>query len=104
MHQGQEQQEAIVTLPRLCTALPILAYADFKASFIFHTIQERKKKGIAYASMYLSRSEKNYPVHKLELLAPKRAITDMFHEYLCGTKYQVFTNNNPWIMSWQLLC
>ena len=50
---------------------------------------------IAYASRSLSPSERNYPAHKLEFLALKWAITDKFHEYLYGAKFQVFTDNNP---------
>ena len=76
----------------------MLAYADFKAPFILHTdasgeglgavlyqAQEGRQRVIAYASRSLSKSEKNYPVHKLEFLALKWAITDKFHEYLYGS-------------------
>ena len=92
VHWGPEQQEAFETLQRLCTGSPILAYADFKAPFILYTdasgdvlgavlyqVQEEHKRLIAYASQSLSRSERNYPVHKLEFLALKWAITDKFH-------------------------
>ena len=105
---GPEQQEAFETLQRLCTDSPILAYADFKAPFILHTdasgdglgavlyqVQEGKQRVIAYASRSLTRSERNYPVHKLEFLALKWAITDKFHEYLYGSQFQVYTDNNP---------
>ena len=37
VHWGPEQQEALETLQRLCTEPPVLAYADFKSSFILHT-------------------------------------------------------------------
>ena len=86
----------------------MLAYADFKTPFILHTdasgeglgavlyqVQEGKHRVIAYASRSLSKSEKNYPVHKLEFLALKWAITDKFHEYLYGSQFQVYTDNNP---------
>ena len=86
---------------------PLLAYADFKAPFILHTdasgdglgavlyqVQEGQKRVIVYASWILSRSERNYPVHKLEFLALKWAITDKFHEYLYGSEFQVYTDNN----------
>ena len=43
----------------------------------------------------LSKSERNYPVHKHEFLALKWAIPDKFHEYLYGSKFQVFIDNNP---------
>ena len=48
-----------------------------------------------YASRSLSKSERNYPVHNLELHALKWAITDKFHVYLYGSEFQVFTDNNP---------
>ena len=89
---GPEQQEAFETLQRLCTESPILAYADFKAPFVLHTdgigdglgavlyqVQDGQKRVIAYASRSLSKSERNYPVCKLEFLALKWAITDKFH-------------------------
>ena len=57
--------------------------------------REGRQRVIAYASRSLSKSEKNYPVHKLEFLALKWAITDKFHEYLYGSQFQVYTENNP---------
>ena len=52
---------------------------------------------IAYASQSLFRSERNYPVHKLEFLALKWAMTDKFHKYLYGSEFQVYMDNNPHI-------
>ena len=85
-----------------------MAYANFKAPFVLHTdasrdglgavlyqVQEGQKTVIAYASRSLSKSERNYPVHKLEFLALKWAITDKFHEYLYGSEFQVYIDNNP---------
>ena len=108
VHCGPEQQEAFETLQGLCTESPILAYADFKAPFILHTdasgdglcavlhqVQEGKQRVISYASWSLTKSERNYPVHKLEFLAMKWAITDKFHEYLYGFQFQVYTDNKP---------
>ena len=108
VHWGPEQQEAFEALQRLCTESPVRAYADFKAPFILHTdasgeglgavlyqVQEERQRVIAYTSRSLSKSEKNYPVHKLEFLALKWAITDKFHEYLYGSQFQVYTDNNP---------
>ena len=108
VHLGPEQKEAFETLQGLCTESPVLAYADFKAPFILHTdasghglgavlyqVQEGEQRAIAYASRSLSRSERNYPVHKLEFLALKWAITDKFHEYLYASQFQVYTDNNP---------
>ena len=57
--------------------------------------QDGQRRVIAYASRSLSPSERNYPVHKLEFLTLKWAITDKFHEYLHGADFQVFTDNNP---------
>ena len=50
---------------------------------------------IAYASKSLSQTKRNYPAHKLEFLALKWAVTDHFHEYLYGGKFDVYTDNNP---------
>ena len=92
----------------LCTESPVLAYADFKAPFVLQTdasgdglgailyqVQDGQKRVIANVSRSLSRSERNYPVHKLEFLALKWAITDKFHEYMYGSEFQVYTDNNP---------
>ena len=56
---------------------------------------EQYNKVIAYASRGLSKSEKNYPAHKLEFLALKWAITEKFSDYLMGQTFSVFTDNNP---------
>lgn len=37
----------------------------------------------------------NYSAMKLELLALKWAVTEKFREYLLGTSFTVFTDNNP---------
>ena len=79
MHLGQEQQEAFVTLQRVCTESPLLAYANFKTSFILYThangeelgvvfyhVKEGRKKVIVYASRCLSKGKKKYPAHKME--------------------------------------
>ena len=36
-----------------------------------------------------------YPVHKLEFLCLKWAITDQFREYLYGNMFHVYTDSNP---------
>ena len=103
-----EQQEAFETLQRLCTESPILTCADFKVPFVLqndasgdglgavlYQVQDGQKRVLAYASRSLSKSERNYLVHKLEFLALKWAIIDKFHEYLYGKEFQVYTDNNP---------
>ena len=62
---------------------------------VVYQVQDGQKRVITYASRSLSKSERNYPVHNLEFLALKWAITDKFHEYLYGSEFQVFTDNNP---------
>ena len=86
----------------------MLAYADIKAPFILHIDasgdglgavlnqdQDGQKRVIAYASRSLSKSERKYPVQKLEFLALKWDITDKFHKYLYGAEFQMFIDNNP---------
>ena len=77
--------------------------------FILHTVssstglgailyqkQEGKLRVIAYASRSVSKSESNYPAHKLEFLALKWAVCEKFHKYLYGSKpFEVYTDNNP---------
>ena len=105
---GDQNNRKLLRLCKSFTQSPILAYADFKAPFVLHTdangyglgavlyqVQDGQKRVIAYASRSLSKSERNHPVHKLEFLALKWAITDKFDEYLYGSEFQVFTDNNP---------
>ena len=103
-----ECQEAFDKLKELCTTTPILAYADFEKPFKLHTdvsvlglgailyqVQDGIEKVISYASRSLMKSEAKYPVHKLEFLCLKWAITKQFHEYLYGNTFDVYTDNNP---------
>ena len=50
---------------------------------------------IAYASRSLNRAESHYPAHKLEFLTLKWAVVEKFHEYLYGSTFDVYTDNNP---------
>ena len=103
-----EGQEAFDKVKDICTTTPILAYADFGKPFKLHTdvsvlglgavlyqVQHGVEKVISYASQSLTKSEAKYPVHKLEFLCLKWAITDQFHEYLYGNTFDVYTDNNP---------
>ena len=104
-----ECQEAFENLKDACTDTPILAYADYKKPFRLNTDASEKELGavlyqtqedgtqrvIAYASRSLSKTERNYDAHKLEFLALKWSVTERFHEYLYGGKFDVYTDNNP---------
>ena len=103
-----ECQHTFDNLRELCTTIPILAYADFAKPFKLHTnasvlglstvlyqVHDGVEKVISYASRSLTKSETKYPVHKLEFLCLKLAITEQFHKYLCGNTFDVYTNNNP---------
>lgn len=105
---SQTCQAAFDTVVQKLTSAPVLGFADWKIPYILHTdasvnglgaalyqVQDGKTRVIAYASRGLSRSEKNYPVHKLEFLALKWAICEKFHDYLYGVSFQVLTDNNP---------
>lgn len=103
-----ECERAFKTLVDKLTSAPVLAFANPKLPYVLHTdasgeglgaalYQEQggKLKVIAYASRGLSRSEKNYPTHKLEYLALKWAVCEKFHDYLYGSEFTVLTDNNP---------
>ena len=107
-HWKDEHQESFDKLISLLTSAPILAYADYTLPYELHTDaslkglgailyqnQEGNKRVIAYASRRLSKTEKNYPAHKLEFLAMKWAITDKFKDYLYNSSFKVITDNNP---------
>ena len=102
------QQAAFDNLIAKCCEAPVLGYADYSSPFVVHTDasldglgavlyqkQDGKDRVISYASRRLSPSERNYPVHKLEFLALKWAVTDKFHDYLYGNQFTAFTDNNP---------
>ena len=106
---NQDCEVAFQALKKKCMETPILAYADYNKPFKLHTdasgiglgavLYQTDQNGhdrvIAYASRVLSKSERNYPAHKLEFLALKWAVTERFHEYLYGGEFEVFTDNNP---------
>ena len=94
---------------RHCTTAPILAYANFAKPFKLHTdacgtglgavLYQTREDGteavIAYASRSLNKAESHYPAHKLEFLALKWAVVEKFHEYLYGSTFNIYTDNNP---------
>ena len=89
--------------------VPILAYANFTKPFKFHTDACRSGLGavlyqthddgtddiITYASRSLTKAETQYPIHTLEFLTPKWAMVEKVHEYLCGSTFDIYTDNNP---------
>ena len=62
---------------------------------MYQTQEDGTQRVIAYASRSLSKTERNYDAHKLELLALKWSVTECFHGYLYGGKFDVYTDNNP---------
>ena len=107
-----EHQKAFDTLKLALTTAPVLGYPNFNREFILETdaslrelgavLSQVDEKGkthvIAYMSWTLRPSEKsmcNYSSAKLELLALKWAVTRKFRDYLLGSKFTVYTDNNP---------
>lgn len=50
---------------------------------------------VVFASRTLSRAQLNYPAHRLEFLALKWAVCDIFSHWLKGINYTIWTDNNP---------
>jgi len=108
---NDKHQQVLEQLLDQLTSPPILAYPDYSLPFILYTdasleglgailyqMQGDTKKVIAYGSRALSPTEKNYHMHsgKLEFLALKWSICDMFRDYLYyAPKFQVYTDYNP---------
>ena len=108
----QECQEGFDQLKKALIEAPILAYPDYTKPFILETDASLKGLGavlsqkgednevhvITYASRSLRPSEKsmhNYSSAKIELMALKWSVCDKFKYYLLGSKFTVFTDNNP---------
>ena len=102
------QDTAFEILKDRLTSAPVLGYPNVSTPFELHTDtslkgleavlyqeQDGAKRVIAYASRGLSKSERNYPAHKLEFLALKWAIIEQFSDYLTGQTFAVYTDNNP---------
>ena len=109
---ASEHQKAFDTLKLALTTAPVLGYPNFDREFILKTDallrglgavlsqvdEDGKTHIIAYVSQTLRPSEKsmcNYSSAKLELLALKWAVTTKFRDYLLGSKFTVYTDNNP---------
>ena len=103
-------QAAFDYLKEKFVTTPILGYADFTKSFIVEVDtsldglgavlsqdQDGKRHVIAYASRTLRPNERNmreYSSMKLELLALKWAVCEKFKDYLYGSIFEVWTDNN----------
>lgn len=110
-HWEGECQRAFDDLRTALTSAPVLAYPDYTKPFIVETDasdkglgavlsqkQDGKLRVIAYASRGLRGAERNmenYSSMKLELLALKWAVAEKFREYLLGSEFVVYTDNNP---------
>jgi hypothetical protein len=97
----QALKNAVVSAPVLTVADPSLPYelhTDASMTGLGAALYQKKDgrlHPVAFASRSLSNSEKNYPVHKLEFLALKWAVTEKFHDYLYGATFMVLTDSNP---------
>ena len=109
---ASEHQKAFDALKLALTTAPVLGYPDFEREYIIKTDASLRGLGavlsqvdhqgkthiIAYTSQTLRPSERsmhNYSSAKLELLALKWAVIEKFRDYLLGSKFTVYTNNNP---------
>ena len=107
-----EHREAFDALKEALSTSAVLGYPNFTREFILETdaslnglgtvlSQQDKDRNIhviAYASQSLCPSERsmqNYSSAKLELLVLKLAVTEQFHDYLLGSQFQVYMDNNP---------
>ena len=105
-------QEGFDQLKKALTKAPVLAYLDYSKPFILETEASLKGLGavlsqkgddneicvVTYASQSLRPSEKSmwdYSSAKIELMALKWSVCDKFKDYLLGSKFTVFTDNNP---------
>ena len=109
---SKECQEGFDALKHALTTAPVLAYPDYTQPFILETdaslkglgaVLSRKGKDgevrvFAYASRSLWPSERSmhdYSSAKIELMALKWSVCEKFKDYLLGSKFTVFTDNNP---------
>ena len=108
----EEHEQAFQSLKDALVTAPVLGYPDYTKSFMLETdaslkglgavLSQRSDDGeirpIAYASRSLRPSEKSmcdYSSAKLELMALKWSVCDKFKDYLLGSRFTVYTDNNP---------
>ena len=109
---SSECQEGFDNLKKALISAPILAYPDYSQPFILEMDTSLKGLGavlsqkvddntvqvIVYASRSLRPGEKSmrdYSSAKIELLALKWSVCEKFKDYLLGSKFTVYTDNNP---------
>ena len=105
---GSRTGDSVRHFEEQLTSPPVLGYPDFSKPSELHTDacgtglgvvlyqnQDGRNRVIAYTSRGLTKSERNYPTHKLEFLALKWVVTETFSDYLLGKTFSVFTDNNP---------
>ena len=109
---AKECQEGFDALKHALTTAPVLAYSDYTQPFILETnaslkglgavLSQKGKDGevrvIAYASRSLrpsKRSMRDYSSAKIKLMALKWSVCEKFKDYLLGSKFTIFTDNNP---------
>ncbi len=103
-------EEALQTLKLELTKNVTLAHPDFDQPFILAVDAsfdgvgavlsqvlpgEEIARPVAFASRTLSRSQMNYPAHRLEFFALKWAICEKFSHWLRGRHFTAWTDNNP---------
>ena len=105
-------QEGFDQLKKALTEAPVLAYPDYSKPFILETDTSLKGLGmvlsqkgddneirvITYASRSLRPSEKSmrdYSSARIKLMALKWSVCHKFKDYLLGSEFTVFTDNNP---------
>ena len=101
-------QQSFDKLKCLCTTVPILAYANFTRplkphndacgsdleAVLYQTHDDGMDAVITYASRSLTEAKSHYPAHRLEFLALKWAVVEKFHEYIYGSTFDIYTDNN----------
>ena len=107
-----KHQEVFNLLKACLTSAPVLGFPDFNHPFELEmdaslqglgaVLSQRDETGTSRVIMFASRSlwpseqlMHKYSPAKLELLALKWAVTEKFRDYLLGSKFTVYTDNNP---------
>ena len=107
-----EHQEAFHLLTACLTSAPVLGYPDFSQPFQLEMdallqglgaiLSQRDGTGTSHVITFASRSlwpskqlMQNNSSAKLELLALKWVVTEKLMDYLLGSKFTVYTDNNP---------